>query len=112
MTGSGWLDTLLVLLAVGVPVTVVWWFVRKPVERGAVPRDVLAARGKASAAGPGLIVWPSTAYRKTLVDVADDADHDPDPGEADAEPDDCDTSDYEDTAEHRAQVVRELRSGR
>ena len=75
MTSSPWLDTLIMILVVGIPVGLVLFYVRRPYGEGAVPRDALASRGKAKAMGVGLLVWPTKAYRETLIDTADDASH-------------------------------------
>lgn len=108
MTGSAWLDTLILLLVIGVPVGLVLWYLRKPYDPGSVPRDALASRGKGKAFGTGLFVWPTRAYRKTLIDTADDASHDADPhNREDAET--FDANDFADTDERRAQVVKDLR---
>ena len=111
MSGSPWIDTLLFLLVVGVPVGLVLWYLRRPYDQGSVPRDALASRGKAKAIAPGLFVWPTKAYRRSLIDTADDASHDSEHGNS-GEAEGCDTNDFADTEEHRAQVVKHLRQSR
>jgi hypothetical protein len=110
MTGSAWLDTLIILLVVGLPVAAVLWFLRRPIDRGVVPRDIFASKAKGNAFGPGLFGWPTRAYRSTLIDQADDASH----GAVD-EPDDAldsDSHELVDTLEHRAQVIDNLKGGK
>jgi hypothetical protein len=108
MTGSAWLDTLIMLLVVGIPVGFVLWYLRKPYDPGSVPRDALASRGKGTAFGTGLLIWPTRAYRKTLIDKADDASHDRENHEKD-NAETFDANDFMETDERRAQVVEDLR---
>lgn len=110
MTGSPWLDTLIMFFVVGVPVGVVIWYLRKPYDEGSVPRDALASKGKSKVIGAGLFVWPTNAYRKTLIDTADDASHGRASQDGDAE--EFDTNEFTDTDAHLAQVVNRLKHGR
>jgi hypothetical protein len=110
MTSSPWLDTLIMFLVVGVPVGLVFWYLRRPYDEGSVPRDARASAGKAKVIGPGMFVWPTRAYRDSLVDTADDASHDKKRLDEDAE--EFDTNDFTDSETHRAQVVRDLKNGR
>lgn len=64
------LETLGMILVVGIPVALVLLWMRRPV--GGVPRDAMASRAKASASGLPLLTWPSRAYRETLIDDATD----------------------------------------
>ena len=110
MAGSPWLDTLIMLLVVGVPVGLVFWYLRRPYDEGSVPRDALASRGKGKVIGVGLFVWPTKAYRKTLIDAADDASHDND--YHDDNPEEFDSNEFADSDEHQAQVAKNLREAR
>lgn len=109
MDGVGWRDTLIMLLVVSVPIAAVHWFLRRPYDPGAVPRDAMTSRGKGRAIGAGLFVWPARAYRRTLIDEADDASHRvPDGGEGRG----FDSNELADSPEHHAEVVRRLKNGR
>jgi hypothetical protein len=65
------MESLVLLLILAAPVAALLFWLRRP-SGGGVPRDALASRAKASASGPGLLVWPTKAYRKTLIDDAAD----------------------------------------
>ncbi len=67
---AGFWGTVSVLLVIGIPLAALLFWMRRPV-RG-VPRDAMSLRGKANARGPGLLVWPTKAYRETLIDDAAD----------------------------------------
>jgi hypothetical protein len=63
-------STVVVVLVISVPLGLLLYWWRRPV-RG-VPRDAMSLRGKADAWGWGLYVWPTKAYRDTLIDEAAD----------------------------------------
>jgi hypothetical protein len=65
------MESLVLLIVLAVPVAALLFWLRRP-SGGGVPRDALASRAKAGASGPGLLLWPSKAYRETLVDDAAD----------------------------------------
>lgn len=65
------MEGILLLVILVVPVVALIFWLRRP-SGGGVPRDALASRAKAGAGGPGLLIWPSKAYRKTLIDDAAD----------------------------------------
>ncbi len=109
MTTIAWLDTLIMLLVVGVPVAAVLWFLRRPYDQGTIPRDVFASQAKADAVGPGLFVPPTQGFRRGLIDSADDASHDP----VD-KPDDAlcaDDNELIGGAERRAQLIASIKRG-
>ncbi len=65
------MESIVLLIVLAVPVAALLFWLRRP-SGGGVPRDALASRAKAGASGPGLLLWPSRAYRETLVDDAAD----------------------------------------
>lgn len=65
------MEGILLFVVLAAPVAALLFWLRRP-SGGGVPRDAMASRAKASASGPGLLLWPSKAYRKTLVDDAAD----------------------------------------
>ena len=66
--GAVW--TLVVLSAVAVPVVLVWLFVRKPYDRGSVPRDAMSVRAKGKLQRPGAVLT-SEAFDDIRDDAAD-----------------------------------------
>lgn len=65
------MESIVLLIVLVVPVAALLFWLRRPFG-GGVPRDAMASRAKAGASGPGLLLWPSKAYRATLVDDASD----------------------------------------
>lgn len=97
----------LLLLTVGLPTAAALWYFGRPLAGGPVPRDIFAVKAKAGAIGPGMFIWPTRAYRETLIDGADDASHGPV-----ATPDcsiDANEHEFTDDPEHRAKVVADLK---
>jgi len=79
---GGAMEAIVLIVVLAVPVAALLFWLRRP-SGGGVPRDALASRAKASASGPGLVLWPSRAYRETLVNDAADL---PDAPEGDEAP--------------------------
>jgi hypothetical protein len=104
-----WRDTLGLLFLVAILAGAIVWLLKRPVDSGSVPRDFFASKAKATAAGPGLFVWPRRAYQRTLIDTADDASHGPVDTPDDATDPNC--HELVETPEHHKQVVDDLKQG-